>query len=117
MDKSICMPDCDSLIVLREGEEAEFRLKGELDHAGVRPLREAIDSTLILYRPLHVTLDLSEVTFADSAGLGLILGRYARIKEYGGELQLTGVSKEFQKILHLAGADRMMRVNGGKTEK
>ena len=82
-----------------------FRLKGELDHHSVKEIRETIDGKLIDYRPLSVILDLSGVTFTDSAGLGLILGRY---------MKLTGVSDEFMKILRLAGTDRFIEAEKRK---
>ena len=59
-------------------------------------------------------LDLSGVTFTDSAGLGLILGRYTRISGYGGKMKLTGVSDEFMKILRLAGTDRFIETEKRK---
>ena len=77
-----------------------FRLKGELDHHSVKEIRETIDGKLIDYRPLSVILDLSGVTFTDSAGLGLILGRYTRISGYGGKMKLTGVSDESKGTEH-----------------
>ena len=99
-----------------ENESGRFVLTGELDHHSVKAIRERIDEVLIEFRPRSVTLDLTEVSFADSAGLGLILGRYTRIRDYGGELILTGVSREMMKILRLAGADRFLRIlpSGGK---
>lgn len=91
-----------------------FRLKGELDHHSVKEIRETIDGKLIDYRPLSVILDLSGVTFTDSAGLGLVLGRYTRISGYGGKMKLTGVSDEFMKILRLAGTDRFIEAEKRK---
>ena len=87
-----------------------FLLYGELDHHSVKPIRETVDQMLIDHRPLRVILDLNGVTFTDSAGLGLILGRYTRISGYGGTVQLVGVSEEFMKILVLAGADRFIAI-------
>ncbi len=99
----------------QEGGELIFCLRGELDHHSVREIRDTIDRKLIDYRPLSVTLDLSEVSFTDSAGLGLILGRYTRISGYGGSMKLTGVSEGFMKILRLAGTDRLIPIE--KKEK
>ena len=93
-----------------ENGGCRFSLRGELDHHSVKEIREIMDEKLIEYRPSPVTLDLSGVSFADSAGLGLILGRYTRISGYGGKLILTGVSDELFKILRLAGADRFLTV-------
>ncbi len=112
--------------VLRQGgvtiERAEdgsycFGLRGELDHHSVKEMREVIDGVLIDYRPPKVILDLREVSFSDSAGLGLILGRYTRIRDYGGSLVLTNVSEDFMKILRLAGAERFLVAEMAKKTK
>jgi len=93
-----------------EKSEAKILLFGELDHHSVKPIREEIDEKIIYHRPKTVILDLENVSFADSAALGLILGRYTRISEYGGVLSLCGVSKELFKILSLAGTEKIMKI-------
>lgn len=99
-------------------ESACFKITGELDHHSVKEMREKIDELLILKRPKSVVFDLSGVSFTDSAGLGLILGRYTRITEYGGKLSLSGVSESFMKILKLAGTDKIIKIEcKGKDEK
>ena len=90
--------------------QARFFISGELDHHSVREIREIIDERLVDYRPERVVLDLDKVTFTDSAGLGLVLGRYSRISAYGGSLTLINVPEDFMKILRLSGADRFLSV-------
>ena len=97
-----------------EGDTAVFYVSGELDHHSVKALREEIDGKLISLRPKKVIIDMNGVTFTDSAGLGLILGRYTRISDYGGVLSLRKVSEESMKILKLAGCDRLMKMEGKK---
>jgi len=103
-------------VSVEPGEDGSccFLLRGELDHHSVKEIREVIDSKLIDYRPMEVILDLREVSFSDSAGLGLILGRYTRIRDYGGSLSLVNVSEDFMKILRLAGADRFLVIENPK---
>lgn len=95
---------------LEEDGSCIFGIKGELDHHSVREIREVIDSKLVDYRPQNVILDLNEVTFTDSAGLGLILGRYTRISGYGGRLSLINVPEAFMKILRLSGAEKYLSI-------
>jgi stage II sporulation protein AA (anti-sigma F factor antagonist) len=87
-----------------------FYVKGELDHHSVIEIREIIDSKLVDYRPVRVIMDLNEVTFTDSAGLGLVLGRYTRISAYGGDLTLINVPEPFMKILRLSGAEKLFKI-------
>ncbi len=50
-----------------------------------------------------VIMDFSNVTFIDSSGLGLILGRYNQLKKHKGNLYMTGVNKQAEKIFNIAG--------------
>ena len=92
------------------GSTVEFFISGELDHYSVRDIRERIDEVLILRRPSKVVLNLGQVSFSDSAGLGLILGRYNRVREYGGELELCRVTPGIMKILYLSGTDKIIKI-------
>ncbi len=85
-------------------------LEGDLDHHGAKYIRDEIDKAIFLFRPMSALLDLSSVSFMDSSGLGLILGRYTRMKETGGILKIVNPSKEIQKILCLAGLEKYIPI-------
>lgn len=104
-------------VLPEENGTCRFYLRGELDHHSVKEIREILDEKLIDYRPQNVILDLNEVTFTDSAGLGLILGRYTRVSGYGGTLSLVNVSPEFLKILRLAGVERFLSIQSRPKDK
>jgi len=93
---------------------------GEIDHHNARGIRTEIDEKLYLYRPKKVELDTSGVTFMDSSGLGLILGRFTLAKELGGTLSVVNPSDNVMKILSLAGTSRLFpierRVDNEKTD-
>lgn len=90
-----------------DGSEVSFRLWGEIDHHSAKSLREKMDTVIAKHHPRRVKLDLGRVGFMDSAGLGLMLGRYTRVSEYGGELILVDPTPSIRKILTLAGADKL----------
>ena len=89
---------------------AVFTVAGELDHYAARGIREEIDRLIGKYRPKTAVLDLHGVTFMDSAGIGLILGRYDRVTGYGGTLIVRDPTKEILKMLNLAGMERLIRI-------
>jgi len=98
------------------------RILGEIDHHSALSLREGIDGQITEHRPEKLAIDLSKVEFMDSSGLGLILGRYATVKKFGGEMVVLNPSKGVMKILKLAGAERIIRIENvelgdGKIEK
>lgn len=94
----------------REGEILEVTLYGELDHHGAVRLRTDIDALLGRERPKKTVLNLSQIEFMDSSGLGLIMGRYAMMQRLGGELTLRRPHERLVKIFELAGLERMVRI-------
>ncbi len=97
-----------------------FKITGEIDHHGARFLRERMDEEIFFYRTPKIIIDLSEISFMDSSGLGLLLGRYTKAKDIGCALIVRDPTKEIMKILALAGADKLIPIensNKGKVNK
>lgn len=86
-----------------------LRLKGELDHHGAASVRKNADAEIEKTRPKKVVLCLSEVCFCDSSGLGLIMGRYRKAKEQGAVLTLGDPSPSVERMVRLAGLDRLIK--------
>ncbi len=91
----------DALVVL---------IGGEIDHHSAATVRKSIDERLSTERPAKVYLELSAVDFMDSSGLGLIMGRFALVKQYGGSFAVLDPSAAVMKIMKLAGMERMITV-------
>lgn len=85
-------------------------LDGEIDHHAAREARDALDALIAEARPKVFCLDLAGVAFMDSSGLGLVLGRYRRVSLLGGKMMLRDPSERTEKLLKLAGVDKMMRI-------
>ncbi len=88
----------------------EIKLTGEIDHHSAVNVRSDIDSLIMDLLPKKVVLDLSEISFMDSSGLGLIMGRYSLIKDLGGVLTLRAPTVAVMKILTLAGMERIIKI-------
>lgn len=80
---------------------------GEIDHHTARGLREEIDANLQRSLPKKLVLDFRDVTFMDSSGIGLIMGRYKLIKSMGGEVVVQNASSQIVRVMKLAGLDRL----------
>lgn len=85
-------------------------LHGDIDHHSARIIRTQLDDEIVKKRPLRFTMDLSQVTFMDSSGLGLILGRFNKAAELGMEFTLRNPNTEVTKILDLAGIERLIHI-------
>ena len=103
-----------------EGGVLVATLSGELDHHGAVAVRTLIDAEIARLSPTRTVLDLSELDFMDSSGLGLIMGRYALMQRLGGEFTVKEPNERIMKIFKLAGLERMIRIEraeGKETEK
>ena len=69
--------DLDKLLILKVTEE--------IDHHTTEKIRRKMDNEITRYMPRKVLFDFNEVSFMDSAGIGLIIGRYKVAKLFGGE--------------------------------
>lgn len=84
------------------------RLAGELDLAVTDKIRNAMDEELEEGRIKNIVINLAEVSFIDSAGLGVLLGRYRKISRSGGKMFLVAASPRIRKILELSGLLNIM---------
>ncbi len=103
MQKTQCNIEYDEGILI-------VNISGDIDHHTARHLREEIDTHLYLYRATTVILDLKQVEFMDSSGLGLILGRYQKINDLGGRLIVANPDASVSKILSLAGMEKLITI-------
>lgn len=86
------------------------RLEGELDVCGATELRAAVDEALDATGAKHILLNMQGVTFIDSSGLGVILGRYRHIAQLGGKLLVVHLEPQVQRIFELAGLMKILTV-------
>ena len=78
-------------------------LDGEIDHHNARELREKIDIHLIKSEPNKLIIDFSGVSFMDSSGVGLVIGRYKNALSIGCKTAVTGLKERDKKILMMSG--------------
>jgi len=90
------------------GDQAVVRMVGELDMATAPKLRETVVKLLQPSLGIGVViLDLSEVAFVDSTGLGVLAASRQRIEREGGALVLRGPRPNTVKVLAVTGLDRV----------
>jgi anti-anti-sigma factor len=78
-------------------------LIGEIDHHTASLIREKIDNTISFKKPSHLILDFKNVTFMDSSGIGLVMGRYRLMQNFKGTVEIRNVSPRTKKLMELAG--------------
>ncbi len=58
----------------------------------------------------HVVIDLSEVDFIDSTGLGVLLGAVKRVRGEGGDIRLVTTGTRLTGLIEITRLDRMLDV-------
>jgi len=86
-----------------------IRLKGELDHHTAEELRQKATDVIEKNKIHHIILNLEELTFMDSSGLGVILGRYKQIQSQGGEMVVCSISPTVKRLFDLSGLFKIIR--------
>lgn len=90
----------------RESGILTAHLIGELDHHTAAPARQQIDTAVLSCRCTRLNLDFSRLTFMDSSGIGLIMGRYRLMTSLGGTLRVQNAGK-LTRMIHLAGLEHL----------
>lgn len=83
---------------------------GEIDHHSATCIRREIDEAYLSGGGGSMVLDMSQVKFMDSSGLGLILGRFAKVSACGGSFCVLDPSESVRRVLDIAGAGRLIDI-------
>ena len=86
-----------------EGSTLIFRLVGELDEHSAEFVKRKLDSALTSNDYADVILDLSRLTFMDSTGIGVIIGRYKIVHKYNKTMYVKNPSATVDKIFKMSG--------------
>ena len=82
---------------------------GELDMGAAPDLREAIDRALE-DGGLTLVVDLTEATFIDSTGIGVLMAGRQRLRLAGGSLELVCSEPNLLRIFEIVGLDRQLAI-------
>ena len=84
-------------------DEIAVLLSGEIDHHRVKTLREELDRVIEVSRPKKLVLDFTGVTMMDSSGIGLMIGRYKKLRDHDGKLCVRNISSRMDMIFRASG--------------
>lgn len=97
----------EALTIKDEGSALRAILPSDIDHHGAKFIRERIDASLSENMPRRLILDFSRVTFMDSSGIGLIIGRCQAAKKYAASVELVGVSNDIMRLIRICGVEKI----------
>ena len=87
-----------------------FRITDEIDECSVQKIRRKADYEIERYIPKRVVFDFDSVTFMDSAGIGLIIGRYKFANMLGAKLEVANLTQSVKKIFEMSGILRLIPI-------
>ncbi len=86
-----------------------IKISGELDSSKTFMYKERIHVYMREYGPRYIVWDFKDLTFIDSAGIGLILGRFNEIERVKGLMGLIGLNSYSRKVIQISGLFSIMK--------
>ncbi len=98
----------------RHRDTLTVRLSGELDQCSAQSVRRDLDDLILDTKVMHLLLDMQDLTFMDSSGIGVLLGRYRTLAARGGTLSVRGMTAQVQRVFVMSGLSQIVGVVGGR---
>ena len=89
-------------------------ISGEIDHHNAAALRNSIDEAVETAYPEVLVLDFGGVSFMDSSGIGLVMGRYKLMQDLRGRVAIENAPKYIRKVMRMAGIEKLLSAENVK---
>lgn len=94
----------------------ELMIVEEIDHHSARKIRDRADYEIQKYMPKTFIIDFSKVSFMDSAGIGMLIGRYKTVSMFGGKTYMKNVNRSIKKVFEMSGVLKIIPIIEGGTK-
>lgn len=91
-----------------KGSTLIVSILGELDHHSAEYIRQKVDNEILKSTTRNVIFDFAKVSFMDSSGIGVIIGRYKNISKLNGKVAVVNASTQIGRILEMSGILRII---------
>ncbi|MGI5849823.1 MAG: STAS domain-containing protein [Christensenellales bacterium] len=95
--------------VRQQSDHITAYLSGELDHHTADQVKAELDGIIKKFKNTNLVLDLKNLSFMDSSGLGVLLGRYKKLKGYGNSLYIKNANRQVEKVFNVSGIYRIIK--------
>jgi anti-sigma B factor antagonist len=96
--------------MLEDTPTAVLQPSGRLNMVAAPALKSLIEDTVATGTP-RVVIDLTDVTFIDSSGLGALIAGLKATRRAGGDLRIAQVPEQVMTVLRLTNLDRVLRAH------
>lgn len=97
-----------NIIYQKADKQLIVEITEEIDHHVAEKIRRKVDDEITRHMPRKTIFDFSRVTFMDSAGIGMLIGRYKMMKLIGGSLEIVNISQTVRRILEMSGINKII---------
>ncbi len=104
-----------SVTASRQGDVTVVTVAGEVDVYTAAQLRAALDEEVAADH-VHLVVDLDEVTFLDSTGLGVLVGRLKLVRNQSGWLRLVCSNERILRVFRITGLDKVFGIHASLDE-
>lgn len=87
------------------------RIVGEIDHHSAESIRHVVEKELRRTSAINVAFDFGAVTFMDSSGIGMIIGRYKTVAALGGAVIIFDANEQVKRIINMSGLSRLVIIS------
>jgi stage II sporulation protein AA (anti-sigma F factor antagonist) len=100
----------------QKGRITIARLDGELDHHTAEHVRTTLDAQVLGEAVPLLLFQFADVTFMDSSGIGVVIGRYKQVHGRGGQVVLCEVSPAVARIMEMSGIYKIIQSYASEQE-
>ena len=100
----------------KDGRNMVVLIKGEIDHHTAEEIREKIEKEYSRSNIKNIIFDFKDVTFMDSSGVGMVIGRYKTISKNGGSVAVSGIRESAFRIFEISGLKKILNLYGNAKE-
>lgn len=86
------------------------RISGELDHHSSDEVRSKLDDKIEKEKIYNLILDFSNVTFMDSSGIGVVIGRYKKVAANKGSISIINANTTVKRVFELSGMFKIINL-------
>ena len=95
---------------IQEDKLLYLEITEEIDHHFAEEIRRKADYEITRYMPRKVVFDFNKVTFMDSAGIGMLIGRYKLTKMLGSSIEMINVNPNVKKVFEMSGVLKIVPI-------
>ena len=81
----------------------KINFDGEIDHHSCSEIAVISDDAIKKHLPKKLIFDFKNVHFMDSAGIGMVIGRYKQLIRFGGKAEMVNINSDIKRIFSMVG--------------